>query len=88
MILSALPYVPNKKVVEDLGLIFAYDDNIKMFRGTFGLYEMNGSANVAKERLAEEASRLGADAVLGISFDVRDTTKIILMGTAVKLVDE
>lgn len=88
MILSALPYVPNKKVVEDLGLVFAYDDDIKMFRGALGLYEVNKSANVAKERLAKEAKLLGADAVLGISFDVRDTTKIILMGTAVKLADE
>ena len=88
MILSALPYVPNKKVVKDLGMIFAYDDSIRMFRGTFGLMDLQDSVEKAKERLAEEATKMGADAVLGISFDLRDVTKIILMGSAVILEDE
>lgn len=42
----------------------------------------------ALNRLGEKAKEKGANAVLGICFDLRDTMKPMLMGTAVVLKDE
>ncbi|MEG0593231.1 MAG: hypothetical protein RR512_07925 [Coprobacillus sp.] len=38
--------------------------------------------------LGEKAAERGVNAVLGVCFDLRDATKLVLMGTAVILEDE
>lgn len=85
MITSTLSTYPGKKVVKDLGIVFAYDDAI---RATRFAMNMEVYLNHALKRLGEKAKERGANAVLGISFDLRDTMKPMLMGTAVILEDE
>ena len=41
----------------------------------------------AQENLAKAAEKLGANAVLGVCFDLRDSNKPVLMGTSVVLED-
>lgn len=85
MIVSTLSTYPGKKVVKDLGIIFAYDDEIRMTRFAMN---MEKYLDYALNRLGEKAKEKGANAVLGICFDLRDTMKPMLMGTAVILEDE
>lgn len=85
MIVSTLSTYPGKKVVKDLGIVFAYDDAIRMTRIAMN---MDKYLNHALDYLGEKAQERGANAVLGICFDVRDTMKPMLMGTAVILEDE
>ena len=77
MIISTLSSYPNKKVVKDLGIVVGYDDAIRAFRVTMGV----------EEYIAKAAEKLGANAVLGVCFDLRDSNKPVLMGTAVVLED-
>lgn len=83
MIISTLSSYPNKKVVKDLGIVVGYDD-IRAFRVTMGVEEYIVKA---QENLAKAAEKLGANAVLGVCFDLRDSNKPVLMGTAVVLED-
>lgn len=85
MITSTLSVYPGKKIVKDLGIVFAYDDAIRASR--FAL-NMEKYLDFALKRLCEKASEKGANAVMGISFDLRDSMKPMLMGTAVVLEDE
>lgn len=85
MIVSTLSTYPGKKVVKDLGIVFAYDDAIRMTRIAMN---MDKYLNHTLNYLGEKAQERGANAVLGICFDVRDTMKPMLMGTAVILEDE
>lgn len=85
MIVSTLSTYPGKKVVKDLGIIFAYDDEIRMTRFAMN---MEKYLDYVLNRLGEKAKEKGANAVLGICFDLRDTMKPMLMGTAVILEDE
>ena len=84
MIISTLSSYPNKKVVKDLGIVVGYDDAIRAFRVTMGVEEYIVKA---QENLAKAAEKLGANAVLGVCFDLRDSNKPVLMGTAVVLED-
>lgn len=84
MIISTLSSYPNKKVVKDLGIVVGYDDAIRAFRVTMGVEEYIVKA---QENLAKAAEKLGANAVLGVYFDLRDSNKPVLMGTAVVLED-
>lgn len=84
MIISTLSSNPNKKVVKDLGIVVGYDDAIRAFRVTMGVEEYIVKA---QENLAKAAEKLGANAVLGVCFDLRDSNKPVLMGTAVVLED-
>lgn len=85
MITSTLSVYPGKKIVKDLGIIFAYDETIRATR-----FMMDGEQclEAALEYLAKKAEKRGANAVMGISFDLRDPMKPILMGTAVVLEDK
>lgn len=85
MITTTLSSYPNKKVVKDLGIVFAYDDAIRPTRLAIS---MDHYLAHALERLGEKAAEKGANAVLGISFDLRDSLKPMVMGTAVILEDE
>lgn len=84
MIISTLSSYPNKKVVKDLGIVVGYDDAIRAFRVTMGVEEYIVKA---QENLAKAAEKLGANTVLGVCFDLRDSNKPVLMGTAVVLED-
>lgn len=84
MIVTTLSSYPGKKVVKDLGIVVGYDDSFRAFRVTIGVedYIVKAQKNIAKA-----AEKLGGNAVLGVSFDVRDSNKPILIGTAVVLED-
>ena len=82
MIVSTLSTYPGKKVVKDLGIVFAYDDAIRFNRIAMN---MDKYLNHALDCLADKAKDRGVNAVLGICFDIRDTMKPMLMGTAVIL---
>jgi len=84
MIISTLSSYPKKRVVKDLGIVVGYDDAIRAFRVTMGVEEYIVKA---QENLAKAAEKLGANAVLGVCFDLRDSNKPVLMGTAVVLED-
>ena len=84
MITSTLSTYPGKRVVRDLGIVFAYDD---AYRAVRVAYNMEKYLNWALDSLAQKAEKLGANAVLGICFDLRDSMKPMLMGTAVILED-
>lgn len=85
MITTTLSIYPGKKVVKDLGIVFAYDDAI---RATRFAMNMETYLEHALKRLSQKAQERGANAVMGISFDLRDTLKPMLMGTAVVLEDD
>lgn len=85
MIISTLPTYPNKKVVKDLGVVFAYDDIPRLSRFAF---QMDKSLDHAKEYLAQKAKEKGANAVLGVSMSLAGDNKPMLLGTAVILEDE
>ncbi len=85
MIISTLSTYPGKKVVKDLGIVFAYDDAI---RGLRIAMNMEKYLEHAQTYIGEKAQELGANAVLGVCFDLRDSVKPMLMGTAVILEDE
>lgn len=85
MITSTLSSYPHKKVVKDLGIVFAYDNAYRPIRIA---YNMEEYLEHALNCLSKKAEERGANAVLGISFDLRDSMKPMLMGTAVVLEDE
>ena len=58
---------------------------LKLFK--YILTNMDKYLNWALDSLAQKAEKLGANAVLGICFDLRDSMKPMLMGTAVILED-
>lgn len=82
MLVSALPYVPNKKIVKTLGAIYGKDTGI-MF-GNF--FEDNYEAG--KRALIKAATKLGANAVLNVQISMMEEGRIIFFGEAVILEDE
>lgn len=85
MIVTARSEYPGKIVREDLGIVVAYDDNIRIIRMNL---DMDTYVHKALQRLGEKAVELGANAVLGVSFAMRGEAKPIVMGSAVILVDD
>ena len=86
IILSALPTYPGYRVTEDLGLVYAFDEEFHMIRN---LWVLDESFDKTKEKLRKKAKKLGATAVLGISMCLGPQQSIpVLMGTAVKLEKE
>lgn len=85
MIVSTLSSYPHKRVVKDLGIVYAYDDAIRPMRLVMNLDKY---FEHAQKYLFEKAQERGANAVLGVCFDLRDSVKPVLMGTAVVLEDE
>lgn len=84
MIVSTLPTYPGKKVVKDLGLVYAYDDAI---RGMRIMAEVDTYIRFCQKRLKENALQAGANAVLGVSIAIGDNAKVVMIGTAVILED-
>lgn len=84
MIITTLSTYPGKKVVKDLGIVVGYDDAIRGFRMTMGVEDYIVKA---QENIAKTAKEKGANAVLGVCFDLRDSNKPVLMGSAVILED-
>ncbi len=85
MITTTLSVYPGKKIVKDLGIIFAYDDTL---RATRFLIDGEECLEIALTRLCEKAKKRGANAVMGICFDLRDKMRPVLIGTAVVLEDD
>lgn len=85
MIVTARGDYPGKHVSKDLGIVVAYDDNIRIIRMNL---DMETYVDKALQRLGEKAEELGANAVLGVSFAMRGEAKPIVMGSAVILVDD
>jgi uncharacterized protein YbjQ (UPF0145 family) len=85
-IMSTLSEYPGYKVVQDLGIIGAFDKNFQMLRN---LWQMDESMERVYELLWEKAQKKGANAVLGISMCLGPERALpILMGTAVVLEKE
>ncbi|MHC5246859.1 heavy metal-binding domain-containing protein [Enterococcus sp. HY326] len=85
MISSTLTSYPGKKVVKDLGIVYGYDDKLRPLRGITAISEYLDQAILDLEKNAE---KLGANAVLGISFSMMDKALPAVIGTAVYLEDE
>lgn len=81
MITSTLSTYPNKTIVKQLGIVTGCDDASTPM-------EMTDYVANAIKRMEAEAEKLGADAILGISFALMDSAKPIVIGTAVALEDE
>ena len=85
MITSTLPSYPEKKIVKDLGIVYGYDDKLRAIRGIAAISDY---LEQAIEDLSKNAEKLGANAVLGISFSMTDRAIPAVIGTAVVLEDE
>ena len=85
MITSTRSTYPEKKVVQDLGIVYGFDDKLRAIRT---LAAADTYLNQAIEDISKNAEKLGANAVLGISFAMADRTLPVVMGTAVVLADE
>lgn len=85
MITSTRSIYPGKKVVQDLGIVYGFDDKLRAIRT---LAAADTYLNQAIEDISKNAEKLGANAVLGISFAMADRTLPVVMGTAVVLADE
>ena len=85
MIISTLSIYPNKKIVKDCGIVFAYDDIPRLSRFAF---QMDKALENAKNQLIEKAKEKGANAILGVSMSLAGDNKPMLLGTAVILKDE
>lgn len=85
MITSTRSTYPRKKVVQDLGIVYGFDDKLRAIRT---LAAADTYLNQAIEDISKNAEKLGANAVLGISFAMADRTLPVVMGTAVVLADE
>ena len=84
MIISTLPTYPGKRIVKDLGIIYAYDDALRPVRMN---YNIEKAFVNAEKCLIEKAQELGANAILGLSFSLKIDVPILL-ATAVVLEDE
>lgn len=77
--ISTLSSYPNKKIVQDLGLVFVYDDRLKP------MVFVEDSLEYSQKKLQKKAQRLGANAVLGVQFQYDQTMRMMLIGSAVVL---
>ena len=97
MILTTTPNVEGKRILEYTGVVHGeaiVGANVSVrdfFGGRSGAYEaeLKRAREIALSELAEEARKLGADAVVGIDLDYEVLGQSMLMvtasGTAVRL---
>lgn len=85
MITSTRSEYPRKKVVKELGIVYGFDDKLRAIRT---LAAADTYLNQALEDISKNAEKLGANAVLGMSFAMAERTLPDVMGTAVVLADE
>ena len=85
MITSTRSEYVGKKVIKELGIVSGYDDAWRTVRMAISMTEY---VNTAIKDMAIEAEKLGANGILGISFALGDSTKPVVIGTAVVLEDE
>lgn len=103
MLLLSIDAIPNKEVSEVLGIVKGEIVQTKHFGKDFlagmqnliggevtSYTEMIGEArNIATNRMIEEASKLGADAIIGVRYCssevMQGACEILAYGTAVKL---
>lgn len=81
MIITTLPTYPNKEIIEDLGMIYAYDDRITAF------CLIEDSIEECKKQLIKKAEKRGANAILSMSFVPHDSMHILMCGEAVIIKD-
>lgn len=81
-IMSTLPAYPGYKVVQDLGIIWAFDNDFQMLRN---LWQMDEAMERVYDLLWQKALKKGANAVLGINMCLGTKSLPILQGTAVVL---
>lgn len=79
MMISALPYCVGYQVKEDLGFIFAYDDQMMLSR------TIEDSVEEAKRSLFKKATKKGANAILSVHMDVKEKSRVFMWGQAVVL---
>ncbi|MBS3769710.1 MAG: heavy metal-binding domain-containing protein [Bacteroidales bacterium] len=105
MIITNTEHIARKEVMETLGLVrgnstrarFFGRDIVAFFKNIAGgeISEYNdllsNTRNIAIERMAKEAEKMGADAVMNIRFNTANVaqgvSEILAYGTAVKLKD-
>ncbi|MHC5375657.1 heavy metal-binding domain-containing protein [Enterococcus sp. LJL120] len=85
MITSTLTTYPGKKIVKDLGIVYGYDDKLRAIRGITAIADY---LEQALSDITKNAEKMGANAVLGISFSMTDKALPAVIGTAVLLEDE
>ncbi len=82
-ILTTLGSYPGCEVVEDLGIIWAFDHNFVPFRN---LWQMDEALERVYDLLWEKAVKKGANAVLGVHMCMSSEKNLpLLTGTAVIL---
>lgn len=82
-IMTTLSSYPGYEVEEDLGIIFAFDQDFVPFRN---LWQMNDALERTYELLWQKAVKKGGNAVLGINMCLAPEKSLpLLMGTAVIL---
>lgn len=82
MIVTALPYYPGKKVVRDVGFIFAFDDRMSP------VLFLEDCVKESQEILKKKARKLGANAVLNVTLSPDHSMKGFISGEAVILEDD
>ena len=85
MITSTRSECVGKRVVKELGIVSGYDDSWRAIRMSISMTEY---IQTAIKDMEKEAEKLGANGILGISFALGDSTKPVVIGTAILLEDE
>ncbi len=83
MIVSTLSQYPGYEIVDIKGIIISTDLDFSIARNVFNVEEYYEDA---RKQLEKKAIKLGANAILGLTFSyVANGARIVLMGTAVIL---
>lgn len=85
MITSTRSSYPGKKVAKELGIVYVFDDKLRPVRTVVAIADY---LDQATKDLEKNATKLGANAVLGISFSMMDRALPVVMGTAVYLEED